>query len=315
MKLSIIVPCYNVEQYVEKCIDSLENQDIPIDDYEILAYNDESKDNTLCVLEKLTKKYPNVKIASHKNKGLSGTRNRGIREAQGDFIWFIDSDDWISDNCLGKILASITNETDIVAFSGFIPEGDRSVGADIYGANVRDKQTLFTYGFADGAPFYMHRRDFLIKNNLFFKEGIKHEDTLFTPVVLNEARKISFYRTPVYHYLLRAGSITTVKDVKRIYDLNNNMAYLSEYADTIKDLVVKRGFLNHVAHHITEMLNYGIDNGIDGEKLIKQIMKGHPSYWQIMKNAIDLKPRLIYWAVKLSPFPLVTTYKLLVKFK
>lgn len=315
MKLSIIVPCYNVEQYVEKCIDSLENQDIPIDDYEILAYNDESKDNTLCVLEKLAKKYTNVKIASHKNKGLSGTRNRGIREAQGDFIWFIDSDDWISDNCLGKILASITNETDIVAFSGFIPEGDRSVGADIYGANVRDKQTLFTYGFADGAPFYMHRRDFLIKNNLFFKEDIKHEDTLFTPVVLNEARKISFYRTPVYHYLLRAGSITTVKDVKRIYDLNNNMAYLSEYADTIKDLVVKRGFLNHVAHHITEMLNYGIDNGIDGEKLIKQIMKGHPSYWQIMKNAIDLKPRLIYWAVKFSPFPFVTTYKLLVKFK
>lgn len=311
MKLSIIVPCYNVEQYVEKCIDSLENQDIPIDDYEILAYNDESKDNTLCVLEKLAKKYTNVKIASHKNKGLSGTRNRGIREAQGDFIWFIDSDDWISDNCLGKILASITNETDIVAFSGFIPEGDRSVGADIYGANVRDKQTLFTYGFADGAPFYMHRRDFLIKNNLFFKEGIKHEDTLFTPVVLNEARKISFYRTPVYHYLLRAGSITTVKDVKRIYDLNNNMAYLSEYADTIKDLVVKRGFLNHVAHHITEMLNYGIDNGIDGEKLIKQIMKGHPSYWQIMKNAIDLKPRLIYWAVKLSPLPFVITYKIM----
>ena len=212
---------------------------------------------------------------------------------------------------MGKILASITNETDIVAFSGFIPEGDRSVGADIYGANVGDKQTLFTYGFADGAPFYMHRRDFLIKNNLFFKEGIKHEDTLFTPVVLNEARKISFYRTPVYHYLLRAGSITTVKDVKRIYDLNNNMAYLSEYADTIKDLVVKRGFLNHVAHHITEMLNYGIDNGIDGEKLIKQIMKGHPSYWQIMKNAIDLKPRLIYWAVKLSPLPFVITYKIM----
>lgn len=55
MKLSIIVPCYNVEQYVEKCIDSLENQDIPKDDYEILAYNDESKDNTLCVLEKLAK--------------------------------------------------------------------------------------------------------------------------------------------------------------------------------------------------------------------------------------------------------------------
>ena len=311
MKLSIIVPCYNVEQYVEKCIDSLENQDIPKDDYEILAYNDESKDNTLRVLEKLAKKYPNVKVSSHKNKGLSGTRNRGVHEAKGDFIWFIDSDDWISDNCLGKILSSITEETDIVAFSGFIPEGNRSVGADIYGEKVIDKQTLFTYGFADGAPFYMHRRDFLIKNNLFFKEGIKHEDTLFTPIVLNEAREISFYRTPVYHYLLRAGSITTVKDVKRIYDLLDNMVYLSEYADTIKNLVVKRGFLNHIAHHITEMLNYGIDNGTDGEKLISKIMHEHPCFWQIMKNAIDLKPRLIYWAVKLSPLPFVITYKIM----
>ena len=161
----------------------------------------------------------------------------------------------------------------------------------------------------------MHRRDFLIKNNLFFKEGIKHEDTLFTPVVLNEARKISFYRTPVYHYLLRAGSITTVKDVKRIYDLNNNMAYLSEYADTIKDLVVKRGFLNHVAHHITEMLNYGIDNGKEGEELINQIMKQNPEFWNIMKNAIDLKPRLLYWIVKLSPLSFITTYRLLAKLR
>lgn len=68
MILSFIVPCYNVELYVEKCIDSLENQDIPKDDYEILAYDDESKDNTLCVLEKLAKKYPNIKVTSHKIK-------------------------------------------------------------------------------------------------------------------------------------------------------------------------------------------------------------------------------------------------------
>lgn len=83
----------------------------------------------------------------------------------------------------------------------------------------------------------------------------------------------------------------------------------------INNLVVKRGFLNHIAHHITEMLNYGIDNGPAGEMLIKQIMQEHPYYWQIMKNAIDLKPRLIYWAVKLSPLPFITTYRLLTKLK
>lgn len=311
MKLSIIVPCYNVEQYVEKCIVSLENQDIPKEEYEILAYNDESKDNTLDILNRLAKTYPNVKVASHKNKGLSGTRNRGIREAQGEFLWFVDSDDWITENCLKDIMSSVGQETDLIAFPGFIPEGNRNVGSRIFGEEVKDKHTLFTHGFADGAPFYIHRREFLINNNLFFKEGIKHEDTLFTPVVLNEARNITLYRKPVYHYLLRAGSITTVVDKKRIYDLWDNMKILYEYSKTIKDDVIKRGFHNHMAHHITEMLNYGIDNGKDGEELIAQIMKQHPEFWSIMRNAIDLKPRMLYWAVKLSPLPFVSTYRLL----
>ena len=315
MNLSIIVPCYNVEKYVEKCIISLENQNIPKEDYEILAYNDESTDGTLSILERLEQEYPNIKVASHKNKGLSGTRNRGIREAQGDFIWFVDSDDWITENSINNIMDSVKESTDIVAFSGFIPEGNRSVGARIFGNEVTDKKTLFTHSFADGAPFYIYRRDFLVKNNLFFKEGIKHEDTLFTPVVLNEANNIIFYRTPVYHYLLRAGSITTVVDIKRIYDLRDNMAFLNEYSKGISDLDIKKGFLNHMAHHITEMLNYGIDNGKEGEELIIQIMKEHPEYWMIMKNAIDLKPKALYWAVRLSPFPFITTYKFLSKFK
>ena len=170
MKLSIIVPCYNVEEYVEKCIVSLENQDIPQEDYEILAYNDESKDNTLDILNRLAKTYSNVKVASHKNKGLSGTRNRGIREAKGEFLWFVDSDDWITENCLKSILSSVGQETDLIAFSGFVPEGNRSVGAIIFGEEVKDKKTLFKYGFADGAPFYIHRREFLVKNGFIMMQ-------------------------------------------------------------------------------------------------------------------------------------------------
>ena len=171
MILSFIVPCYNVEPYVEKCIESLENQDIPKGEYEILAYNDESKDYTLQVLEKLAKKYSNVKVASHKNKGLSGTRNRGIREAQGDFIWFIDSDDWISENCLGKILASITDKTDIVAFSGFIPEGDRNIGADIFGEKVKVKAYLVEPDLFGTCPVYLLTTD--IEGNSEWAKRIK----------------------------------------------------------------------------------------------------------------------------------------------
>ena len=311
IRLSLIVPCYNVEEYVEKCIVSLENQDIPKEEYEILAYNDESKDNTLAILNRLAKTYPNVKVESHKNKGLSGTRNRGIREAKGEFLWFVDSDDWITENCLSDILSSVGQETDIMAFIGFIPEGGRTENSQCYKKSVVDKEGLFKTGFADAAQFYIFQREFLIENECLFKEGIKHEDTLFTPITLEKASKISFYLTPVYHFLQRPGSITTVADIKRIYDLWDNMKILYEYSKTIQDEVIKRGFHNHMAHHITEMLNYGIDNGKDGEELIAQIMKQHPEFWSIMRNAIDLKPRMLYWAVKLSPLPFVSTYRLL----
>lgn len=315
MKLSIIVPCYNVEQYVEKCINSLEKQDISKMDYEILVYDDESKDNTLNILEHLSDKYANVKVANHKNKGLSGTRNRGIVEAQGDYIWFVDSDDWIEERCLAQIISYLIGDIDVLAFSGFIPEGGRVEKCKCFADCVADKETLFATGFADAAQMFIFRREFLIENNCFFKEGIKHEDTLFTPITLHKANVFAFYRKPVYHFLQRAGSITTVIDIKRVKDLAGNFKILYSYSFEIKNPVLKVGFLNHMAHHIIEMLNYGIDNGSNGEKLIKQIMSEHPEYWKILKNAIDMKPRLIYWAVKLSPFPFVTTYKLLVKFK
>lgn len=315
MLLSIIVPCYNVEKYVEKCIVSLESQDISQEEYEILAYNDESKDNTLDILNRLAKNYPNVKVASHNNKGLSGTRNRGIREAKGEFLWFVDSDDWITENCLRDIMYYVGQDTDIIAFNGFIPEGGRTENSQCYKKTVVDKEGLFKTGFADAAQFYIFRRAFLIDNDCYFKEGIKHEDTLFTPITLEKASRISFYRAPVYHFLQRPGSITTVVDIKRIYDLWDNMKILYEYSKTIKDDVIKRGFHNHMAHHITEMLNYGIDNGKDGEELIAQIMKQHPEFWEIMKNAIDLKPRMIYWAVYLSPLSFKCTYRLLSKLR
>ena len=315
MLLSIVVPCYNVEQYVEKCIDSIEAQDLSEEDYEVLAYNDGSKDCTLNVLEKLADKYPNVKIASHENRGLSGTRNQGINEAQGDFIWFIDSDDWIEINCLGSILNELNTDTDVLAFDSFIPEGGRLENSTCYNRKVIDKESLFREGFADAVQFYIYRREFLLNYQCFFKEGIKHEDTLFTPVTLYKAKNIKFYRKATYHFLQREGSITTIKDVKRIYDLNDNMSYLSEYADNIKDLDVREGFLNHIAHHIIEMLNYGFDNGTEGEKIVKQIMHEHPNYWRIMKDAIDLKPRLIYWIVKFSPLPFATISKMMTKLR
>ena len=316
MILSIIVPIYNVEQYLDKCLNSLKHQDLSKEQYEVLLLNDGSTDKSgdkareYCEDIKL-----NFHYFEHNNKGLSGTRNRGISEAKGEYIWFIDSDDWIDDNCLVSICEMLKDNIDVLAFSRFIPEGGRIENSNCYNEKVVDKKTLFTEGFTDPAQFYIYRREFLLENNCFFKERIKHEDTLFTPITLHKANNIVFYKKAVYHFLQRPGSITTVVDIKRIYDLRDNIVLLYEYSNNIEDRFVKSGFFNHMAHHITEMLNYGIDNGKEGELLIKEIMSLHPEFWTIMKNAIDMKPKLLYWAVKLSPLPFISTYRLLAKLR
>ena len=110
MLLSIIVPIYNVEKYVEKCIRSCEAQDISKEDYEIVVINDGSPDNSLKIVERIADEFPNIKIISQPNKGLSAARNTGMRNASGDYYMFVDSDEWIAEKWLGKICSKLRTE-------------------------------------------------------------------------------------------------------------------------------------------------------------------------------------------------------------
>mgnify|MGYP001006884620 CR=1 FL=1 len=100
--ISLIAPAYNVEKYIEACVHSCENQDLPRDSYEIIIVNDGSTDSTYSTIERLSGVYENIRIVTQKNQGLSVARNNGFKLARGKYVWFIDSDDCISSNCLGK---------------------------------------------------------------------------------------------------------------------------------------------------------------------------------------------------------------------
>ena len=99
-KLSIIIPVYNVENYVGKCLESCLNQDIPKNEYEIIVVNDGTKDNSVQVIEKYITPENNIRLIHRKNGGLSAARNTGLKEAKGEYVWFVDSDDWIENNVL-----------------------------------------------------------------------------------------------------------------------------------------------------------------------------------------------------------------------
>ncbi|AOW20105.1 glycosyltransferase family 2 protein [Urechidicola croceus] len=223
MILSIVLPVYNVSEYIEKCIRSCSNQDIPITEYEIIAINDGSPDDSLHICEKLAAEVKNLKIVSQENRGLSGARNTGLRHSKGEYVWFVDSDDWINDNCLKEItlkLKSIKSDifwlghnvvTSSKVLDSFIPkEIEKPVSGEDFFENHLDN-LFYIWKF-------IYKRKFLLDNDLTFYEGILYEDLEFTPRALHIAKTCYNLPKVYYHYLMREGSIVNNIKLRNIND-------------------------------------------------------------------------------------------------
>ncbi|MDD2798980.1 MAG: glycosyltransferase family 2 protein [Bacteroidales bacterium] len=140
--ISIIVPMYNVAPYVEKCIRSLENQDIPKTDYEIICINDGSPDNCKDIVESLQKEFANIILIDQQNQGVSKARNNGIDKAIGKYILFIDPDDYVEENSFCRIIAKVEKYNAQVSFLGytFLNE-DGSIRSDVF--NLENSSELY----------------------------------------------------------------------------------------------------------------------------------------------------------------------------
>lgn len=224
MILSIIIPIYNVERYLEKCILSCEFQDISKNEYEIICVNDGSPDSSAIIAKKLATQYDNIKIINQANQGLSVARNTGLDNARGEYVWFVDSDDWIEDNCLGRITSKLSNGLDILqlqyrhvwlqpyAKKEFIP-------IIIKGVNSGLEITL-AGGLPVPAPFCIYRREFLLNNELRFVPSIYHEDSEFKPRVVYLAKRIASDDVVSYNYFQRqSGNIMSSFSLKRAKDI------------------------------------------------------------------------------------------------
>lgn len=212
MIVSIVIPVYNVEKYIEKCLLSCANQNISKRDYELIVVNDGSPDNSLEICERLLPAIENMTIISQENKGLSGARNTGLKHAKGDYVWFVDSDDWLENNCLGDITSIIKEQnsdifwlghdvvTDEKVIDSFVPKAiDSPISGEDFFVNHLD-DLFYIWKF-------IYKREFLLNNNLTFYEGILYEDLEFTPRALNVAKSCFTLPAIYYHYLMRDGSI------------------------------------------------------------------------------------------------------------
>ncbi len=241
MELSIIVPACNVEQYLERCIASIQTQNLK--DYEVIIINDGSKDNTLQIAQRLANTYKNIIVFSQDNKGLSATRNVGITKAQGEYIIFLDSDDFYNPNCLNYLLDEVKNNNlDVLQFGYSLNKTGvtKKVSLNEEVKKYSKKKFLEEVFFSPFAWNKIIKRCLLIDNNLFFAEGKLMEDDYFTTEMFLKADRIGNTDLEVYNYFHNPNSIR--KTVNREHELKiiedlvfscNRHSELFEFANTL----------------------------------------------------------------------------------
>lgn len=254
MKLSIIVPVYNVADYLPKCLDSLLAQDLPQNEYEIIVVNDGSTDDSGEIAKQYAEKYVNIILINQENQGLSGARNTGIQYAKGDYIQFVDSDDYLEENVLGGLMKQAQEEKlDVLRFKYqnvrinneskeyeiFKPYKSDSFLFDDYSPKVTDGVTFLNerFGTACYAVMFIIRKTIL--DNCVFKQGIYFEDTEWTPRMILKSQRIASTDTIEYNYLMREGSITKAinKDKQRkvVEDKIKLIDSLLEHSNGLED--------------------------------------------------------------------------------
>lgn len=215
MKLSIIIPVYNVEKYIHKCLESVLNQNT--EDYEVILVDDGSPDNCPKICDEYARRYDNISVIHQENAGLSQARNAGIEAAKGDYIVFLDSDDWIVDGCL-NIFISVADEykPDIIVGkartiddSGNIKDKKQyNLAKGLYSIDEYLELLKLKRNYIACAPFNIYNRIFLNDHHLRFMPGVLHEDELWTPSVFCKAKSVYYTDEFFYMNYIRMGSIS-----------------------------------------------------------------------------------------------------------
>ncbi|MBR4146454.1 MAG: glycosyltransferase [Bacteroidales bacterium] len=226
LKLSIIIPAYDVEAFLPKCLDSIFSQDCS--DFEVICVNDGSTDGTQTLLERYAANHTNLKVISQQNKGMSASRNHGLDVAEGEYVMFVDSDDWLCDGALARLRAHLDGE-DVVCFNAkkFIEQTGEyqenklpAIDGGVTGWEYFNKTRLIPTAIHFVCIWQRaYRRSFLESQGLLFEETVKRaEDDLFTTMVMYHAQTVKAVDECVYVYRIRPQSITTTVSIDRWYD-------------------------------------------------------------------------------------------------
>jgi len=240
IQLSIIVPVFRTEQYLDRCVSSLLQQDLAPQDYEIILVNDGSDDNSPTLCDRYAAQYTPVHVIHQSNKGLSGARNTGIRAAKGKYICFVDSDDYVEPNCFASLINIAENNTlDLLRYGLQVVRDNRTIPIHANNDNQLYTGEQFLQNHMSercSCCIYFIRKELIIETDTYFSDGITYEDIDWTPRIIMQAKRIQQVRTIVYNYVQHKSSIThpkTISGWQRI--IENNLNVLTRLQQTAQN--------------------------------------------------------------------------------
>lgn len=311
-KFSVIIPVYNVENYLSRCLESVINQTLM--DIEIICVNDGSKDGSDIIIKQYSRIDNRIKIVEKENGGLSSARNAGMKIAQGDYICFLDSDDYYEQNLCEKLYREVLEHSpDIIAFGANIFPLTKDTDSWIFWnlSPATQKFRKFCPGillsYNRGYPFVWRncfKRKYLEKNNLYFNEKVKFgEDTVFQICAFPGAKNIIYISDKLYHYRYDRKNSLMYKfrrdDTKRLYEH-------IEIVDTIAAYWNKAGYLskwNHVfGAFVLDFIGYDlVQYKMEDKKTIVRKLFGVLEQYGVKMKVLKMPMscRKIYFKLKL----------------
>ncbi len=298
IKVSVIIPVYNVEKYIRQCLESVTNQTLK--DIEIIVVNDGTKDNSMKIVEEYLSD-ERMKIINKENGGLSSARNAGIKAAQGKYICFIDSDDFIDNSMMEELYNEIEKTNSDVVESNIFLYDDKThkvEGRKNKKYNSAEKGSYLWGKYTTEVCNKIYKKEFLLKNSIFFEEGMIHEDDLFTIRILFSTNKICHIQKSFYYYRInRCGStMTNVNLEKRLQALQRIVEKIKEYQKMMQTDIFSFLMLKVLEiYYLIEI--YEINNENIKKEKIKELEESIKINWEklskeekeILKNILKEK--------------------------
>ncbi|XCP84205.1 glycosyltransferase [Roseburia hominis] len=316
MKVSVIIPVYNVEKYLEKCLDSVIAQEF--EDYEVLVIIDGSEDGSEAIARRYEAEYPEIlRVLVQENRGLGGARNTGIRFAQGEYLLFVDSDDTISPLLLKEVyLRATCTKADIVVFDmEYVNEYGEIIKYEY--AKIKNSDYVCFDKISKilawpSAWNKLYKRCLFIDNGIFYPERLWFEDLATTPKIMLEAKKIEYISKSYYNYLQRDGSIMSSSKIERNREIITAI-------DSIIDYICDKGIYNDIKQEIEFLAVYHIlytavvrinevdkSNKLQAE-LVDFIKQKYPTFHSnfYVKKLLSVKEKWVITLIKNKKFKLL----------